>query len=65
MSEKVTVEYDGPIAALDVIDPQTGREIGSVERGGTIDVPKHVADDLLAREDFNLPAKSSKAKENK
>ena len=55
--ETVTVTYDGPIAALEITDPRNpgGPAVGVVERGKTVDVPKHVADDLLQREDFSLP----------
>ena len=53
MSELVTVAYDGAIAELEITDPQNdGATVGTVERGATIDVPKHVADDLVQREDF-------------
>ena len=63
MADAVSVVYGGAHAAVDVIDPQSGREVASnVERGQSIDVPEHVAKSLLESGQFKKPEPKAVAK---
>ena len=62
MADTTTVVYDGGHYAVDIHDPEDGSLIAKdVERGQSVDVPEHVAKDLLAREDFKQKDKPASA----